>query len=143
MRGMEPWLAKKIYVRKRDARVCPKVKETPSTESLPGLVTVPISMPPQERKEPPAIRTAPALLQEIYCQALPKALSGRELEAVHRGHFSAYIQEGQYLERLSPELTGFDLEMLADALRLERDDLFPRPACRRCGTITCCVTRAG
>jgi len=88
----------------REGRAAPPAKETPPMESPPGA--------------------ARSLLQEIYRQALPGAPCDKELEAVHRGHFSAYIQEGQYLKVLSPELPGFDLELLAGTLRLERDELF-------------------
>ena len=89
------------------AAIASLVKGTPPVESPPGA--------------------ARSLLQQIYSQALPTAPCDEELEleAVHRGHFGVYIHEGQYLKLLSPEMPGFDLEMLAGALRLERDELFP------------------
>ena len=66
-----------------------------------------------------------SLLKKIYNQAFQKTPRDEELEAVHRRHFSDYINEGQFLNQLSPELLGFDLETLAGVLRLERDGLFP------------------
>lgn len=105
------------------------VKGTPPMETPPGTapVPVPVPAPSPERREAPGAGAARSLLQKIYSQALPKAPRDEplELEAVHRGHFSVYIHEGQYLKLLSPGLPGFDLEMLAGALRLERDELFP------------------
>ncbi len=90
-------------------------------------VPVPVPAPPPEHGEASTAGAPRSLLQKIYSQALPIAPCDEELEleAAHRGHFSAYIHEGKYLKLLSPELPGFDLEMLAGALRLERDKLFP------------------
>ncbi len=103
------------------------VEGTPPLESPPEAapVAVPVPAPPPERGEASTAGAARSLLQKIYSQALPKTPRDKELEAVHRGHFSVYINEGQYLNQLAPELPEFDLEMLAGALRLERDELFP------------------
>jgi ribonucleoside-diphosphate reductase alpha chain len=133
LRGMEPLPGKKIYVRKRDwrseesnkARPCLESKGTPAAQSPPGANPAPLAAPPLDKTEVSPAGSAPSLLREIYSQALPTAARGKELEAVHRGHFSAYIHEGHYLKRLARELPAFDLEMLAAALRLERDELFP------------------
>jgi ribonucleoside-diphosphate reductase alpha chain len=120
----------------REGRITPpaaiafSVKGTPPKASLPAPpvpvpAPMPVSAPAAERGEAPPTGAARSLLEKIYSQALPKAPRDGELEAVHRGHFSAYIHEGQYLNQLSPGLPAFDLEMLAGALRLERDELFP------------------
>jgi len=111
------------------AAIAVPVKGTPPAESPPGAapVPVPVPAPSPECGEASTAGAARSLLQRIYSQALPAAPCDDELEleAAHRGHFSGYIHEGQYLKLLSPELPGFDLEMLAGALRLERDQLFP------------------
>jgi ribonucleoside-diphosphate reductase alpha chain len=100
----------------------PPPQETPLVASpLPSLV------PASQPVEVPVAKPPPSLLQKIYSQTLPKECSDSELEAVHRAHFSAYISEGQYLNQVAVELLDFDLEMLAGALRLERDQLFPLP----------------
>jgi ribonucleoside-diphosphate reductase alpha chain len=143
--GMDPLQGKRIFVRKRGARIeesnqaCICLAVQSAFKGVEGIgrdarlagplqaavKTVPVPAPPPERGEASTAGAARSLLQKIYSQALPKAPRDRELEAVHRGHFGVYIHEGQYLNRLSPELPGFDLEMLAGALRLERDELFP------------------
>jgi ribonucleoside-diphosphate reductase alpha chain len=97
------------------------VQGTPVMKSLPGAAPVPAPAPSAEGG------AARSLLREIYSQALPAAPCDEELEleAAHCGQFSVYVNEGQYLNLLAPELPGFDLELLAGALRLERDKLFP------------------
>jgi ribonucleoside-diphosphate reductase alpha chain len=74
----------------------------------------------------PAPEPAPesSVLREIYRQALPHLRDESDLTSLHRDFFSIYISDAQYRNQLAPELAEFDLPFLADALRLERDQLF-------------------
>ena len=64
------------------------------------------------------------LLNQIYEEVLPKFDSPVELPKVHRDHFCDYLQQGIAAERLTPDLLKFDLDKLAEALELERDQQF-------------------
>ena len=64
------------------------------------------------------------LLNQIYEEVLPKFDSPVELPKVHRDHFRDYLQRGIAAERLTPDLLKFDLDKLAEALELERDQQF-------------------
>lgn len=108
----------------REGRATPPAAIAFSVKGTPPA-PIPVSAPTAERDETSAAGPVRSLLKRIYGQALPKTSCDEELEAAHRGHFSRYIHEGQYLSQLAPELLGFDLEMLAGALQLERDELFP------------------
>ncbi|MCH2378067.1 MAG: ribonucleoside-diphosphate reductase subunit alpha, partial [Pedosphaera sp.] len=57
-------------------------------------------------------------------EVLPKFDSPVELPKVHRDHFRDYLQQGIAAERLTPDLLKFDLDKLAEALELERDQQF-------------------
>jgi len=80
----------------------------------------------------PAYDTVAArlLLRSIYRQALPQWVEGAEVEPVCRRSFSDYIHEGIYLRLLAPEMADFDLEFLANGLRLEHDAQFSAPGLR-------------
>ena len=47
-----------------------------------------------------------------------------QLKAKHKQYFKKYIKHGINLEQLAKELLEFDLDALADAMDLSRDDLF-------------------
>jgi len=64
------------------------------------------------------------LLNQIYEEVLPVYDSPSELTQVHGHHFCDYLQRGVAADRLSPELLKFDLDVLADALDIERDQQF-------------------
>ncbi len=64
------------------------------------------------------------LLNQIYEEVLPKFKTPSELPKVHRDHFREYLQQGVAAERLSPDMLKFDLDKLADALNLDRDQQF-------------------
>lgn len=51
-------------------------------------------------------------------------LSGEEMSARYPAYFCRYIQRAAQLELLAPELTRYDLEKLAQALKPERDQQF-------------------
>lgn len=63
------------------------------------------------------------LLNSIYREVLPLA-GGADIATVHREHFAQYVENGVRVERLCPDLLGFDLVALADALKIERDEQF-------------------
>ncbi|MDE1170439.1 MAG: ribonucleoside-diphosphate reductase subunit alpha [Verrucomicrobium sp.] len=64
------------------------------------------------------------LLNTIYKEVLPAGFAPLEVAAAHRAHFKDYITHGIQVGRLTKELAGFDLDRVAAALRLERDDKF-------------------
>ena len=65
------------------------------------------------------------VLKIIYREALGRAAEGEDLDNLYRQRFASFIDEGVESDRLSPELKGFDLERIAEALVPERDSLFP------------------
>jgi ribonucleoside-diphosphate reductase alpha chain len=82
----------------------------------------------REGRSPISAVAAPAQSRDIpSTPTFPKKPRDGALETLYRNDFSAYINEGEYLNLLAPELLDFDLEMLAGALRLERDELFSAP----------------
>ncbi|MDE3055740.1 MAG: ribonucleoside-diphosphate reductase subunit alpha [Verrucomicrobiota bacterium] len=64
------------------------------------------------------------LLDIIYRETLGVAASDRAVEKAHQNYFAKYIREAIVLERLSPRLLEFDLNALAKAIDLKRDDIF-------------------
>ncbi len=64
------------------------------------------------------------LLDVIYRETLGRPASDPALNKAHRDYFKKYIKEAISLERLSPELLNFDLDILGKALDLKRDDIF-------------------
>ena len=116
----------------REGRIAPpaaisfSVKGTAAPAApFPPPAPAPVFLPVAEGEETAGPEAARSLLNGIYRQALPQFADGAELASVHRANFSYYINDGQYLKQLAPELAEFDLELLAEALRTERDGLFP------------------
>lgn len=64
------------------------------------------------------------LLKVIYREVLGAELANVGLPAAHRAGFPEYLKKGVRLERLSPTLLEFEMPVLAEALRLERDQQF-------------------
>lgn len=76
-------------------------------------------------KEPEYGKVASRLLLDlIYREVLYIPVSNLELQQCYKEYFKKYITNGIALEKLSPDLLHFDLNRLADALVVERDDLF-------------------
>lgn len=81
-------------------------------------------------KEPNYSYVAARLLLDIvYHEAMEKELTDAllgpaEVSAIYSDRFAHYIRHGIAVERLAPELAGFDLEALGRALRPERDRAF-------------------
>lgn len=76
-------------------------------------------------KEPAYSQVASRLLLDVlYRETTGLPASDSTLPKAHRQYFKKYIKEAIALERISPKLLDFDLDELADAMDLNRDDLF-------------------
>ena len=76
-------------------------------------------------KEPAySLVAARLLLDNIYRETLGLPASDATLAKAHKQYFKKYIKLGIGLESLSPKLLDFDLDELAQAIDLSRDDLF-------------------
>jgi len=64
------------------------------------------------------------LCDTLYREAMETSATDPSLESAHRHYFKKYIQFGISIKRLSPSLLEFDLDRLAKAMDLKRDDLF-------------------
>jgi ribonucleoside-diphosphate reductase alpha chain len=64
------------------------------------------------------------LLDLLYREAMEVASSDPSLESAHRQYFKKYVKNGISLKRLHPSLLDFDLDILSQAMQLQRDDLF-------------------
>lgn len=65
------------------------------------------------------------LLKTIYKKVLGDYSEKDELQTLHKEHFPKYIRLGVEMELLHPDLAKkFDLEELAQSLRIERDELY-------------------
>lgn len=68
--------------------------------------------------------TSRLLLDKLYREAMEISALDPGVKEAHRAYFISYIKKGIFYETLTPALLDFDLEKLADALVLERDDNF-------------------
>lgn len=64
------------------------------------------------------------LLQKLYKEVTKKSLTNGKLKEEYKKSFVDGIKLGVELSILSPDLLNFDLAKLADAIDIERDDLF-------------------
>jgi ribonucleoside-diphosphate reductase alpha chain len=64
------------------------------------------------------------LLDKIYRETMGVDATDPNLEQRHQAYFKEYISHGIAIDRLTPELQKFDLDALAKALKIERDDNF-------------------
>ena len=64
------------------------------------------------------------LLDVIYRETMGVSASDPHLKEAHKKYFKKYIKEAIRYGRINPELLDFDLDGLADAMKLDRDDLF-------------------
>jgi len=64
------------------------------------------------------------LLDAVYRETMGAEATDPKLETKHQKYFKEFIAHGIKIERLAPELKDFDLDVLAKALKLERDDKF-------------------
>ncbi len=76
-------------------------------------------------KDPAYSRVASRLLLDVlYRETLNVSASDSKLKKRHKEYFKTYIEHGISIERLSPDLKDFDLDKLAQAMDVERDDQF-------------------
>ncbi len=64
------------------------------------------------------------LLDVLYRETLGLPASDSTLQKAHRQYFKRYIKQAIAVDRLSPHLLDYDLDELAAAMKLDRDDLF-------------------
>ncbi len=74
----------------------------------------------------PAYSTVAArlLLDVLYRETMHISSSAPSLKTTHAQYFKKYISHAISLKRLSADLLNFDLDRLADAMQIERDDKF-------------------
>ena len=64
------------------------------------------------------------LLDALYRETMGVSANDPTLEKQHHSYFKAYFKRGVDVDRVSPQLLEFDLDKLADAIELDRDDQF-------------------
>ncbi|MFY7842961.1 MAG: ribonucleoside-diphosphate reductase subunit alpha [Rhabdochlamydiaceae bacterium] len=64
------------------------------------------------------------LLNSLYKESMKTTFSDPQLSMKHKTYFKNYIRHGISIERLNPALMDYDLERLANAMDLNRDDKF-------------------
>lgn len=77
-----------------------------------------------EKQPPYSLVASRLLLDIIYRETMGIAASDSSLKKTHQKYFKKYIKDAITYERVSPELLHFDLDELASAIDLSRDDLF-------------------
>lgn len=76
-------------------------------------------------KDPAYSKVAARLLLDLlYRETMGISANDSKLKARHHDYFKQYISHAIKIERLSPALMEFDLDMLAKAMDLSRDDQF-------------------
>lgn len=75
--------------------------------------------------EPDYAKVASRLLCDVlYRESMEMSGSESGFESAHRAYFKKYIQFAISVDRVSPALLDFDLDLLGQALDIKRDDLF-------------------
>ncbi|MBS0604584.1 MAG: ribonucleoside-diphosphate reductase subunit alpha [Verrucomicrobia bacterium] len=64
------------------------------------------------------------LLDVLYRETMGIAASDPSLESTHREYFKKYLKHAIAVDRVSPQLLNFDLDKLARAMQIQRDDQF-------------------
>ncbi len=73
-------------------------------------------------KEPAYSNVAASLLRDKgFKEALSTSIFDDDVEQKQKTYFKQYIKKGIAIKRLSPQLIEFDLEILSEALQIERD----------------------
>jgi len=79
----------------------------------------------QVEMEPAYSKVASRLLLDLlYRETMGISAADPSLASTHKKYFKSYIKEAISLDRLSPALLEFDLDRLAQAMELQRDDQF-------------------
>ncbi len=75
--------------------------------------------------EPAYTTVAARLLADVlYRESMEMSAGESGFESAHKAYFKKYIKFGISVERINPELLEFDLDLLANAMDIKRDDLF-------------------
>ena len=77
-----------------------------------------------EREPAYSLVASRLLLDVLYRETMGLPASDSTLQKAHRQYFKRYIKQAISYDRLSPSLLDFDLDELAAAMDLKRDDLF-------------------
>jgi ribonucleoside-diphosphate reductase alpha chain len=64
------------------------------------------------------------LLDVLYRETMEISASDPSLESAHRDYFKKYLKFAIKVDRVTPDLLKFDLDKLARAMQLQRDDQF-------------------
>ncbi len=76
-------------------------------------------------REPAYSKIASRLLLDVlYRETMNISADSPDLESAHRTYFKEYLKKGVSLDRVSAELLTFDLDKLAQAIQIQRDDQF-------------------
>ena len=76
-------------------------------------------------REPAYSKIASRLLLDVlYRETMNISADSPNLESAHRNYFKEYLKKGISLDRVSAELLTFDLDKLAQAMQIQRDDQF-------------------
>ncbi|MCF7852368.1 MAG: ribonucleoside-diphosphate reductase subunit alpha [Simkaniaceae bacterium] len=76
-------------------------------------------------REPEYTKVASRLLLDvIYRESMQVSFLDPDLKQLHKKYFTRYLKKGISVGRVSEKLLDFDLEAIASALDIERDDLF-------------------
>lgn len=76
-------------------------------------------------REPSYTKVASRLLLDvIYRETMQTSFLDPDLEKVHKAYFTQFLRKGVSVGRVSDKLLNFDLEAIASALDLKRDDKF-------------------
>lgn len=79
----------------------------------------------QIEKDPAYSKVASRLLLDVlYRETIGLEASDKQLKNTQKEYFKSYIEHGIAIERLSTRMRAFDLDQLAEALEIERDDQF-------------------
>ena len=67
------------------------------------------------------------LLDVLYRETMGISASDPSLESTHREYFKKYLKHAISVDRVSPELLNFDIDKLASAMQIQRDDSIHLP----------------
>ncbi len=67
------------------------------------------------------------LLDVLYRETMGISASDPSLESAHREYFKKYLKHAIAVDRVSPELLKFDIDKLARAMQIQRDDSIHLP----------------
>lgn len=118
-RGLEDFVSAEVLLQEAVKNFYEEIKETEVDQAHIMVAKSKIE------KEPAYSMVASRLLLDVlYRETLKVDAFSPSLESTHRAYFKEYIQKGIQFDRLSSDLLQFDLDKLARAMQLQRDDQF-------------------